>query len=200
MLSPGLKFRRKSFDFCIGHSHRLPARLRLYRPSQFDRLGNDSAFPLAVAAGTSHVRRPHRCQRGHAPGRACAPQAVGDRGHQGKQPRPARRHRRGTAARHAQIQRPEQAAAQVPRHLPAGGPRRPQGPPRRGTGQALHVHGPMQDPRRPGQGGPVSRRWTSWPASTPTARCASPPARAFSSTASSRATSRRPSPASTAVC
>ena len=59
------------------------------------------------------------------------PQALRDRGHQGKQPGVARRHRRGAAAGHAQVQRPGQAAAQVPRHLSAGGPRRPQGPPRR---------------------------------------------------------------------
>src|SRR5262249_54272511 len=39
-----------------------------------------------------------------------------------------------------------------------------------------------------------------WPAPTPTAPCASPPGRASSYTASSRVTSRTPSPGSTPAC
>ena len=79
-----------------------------------------------------------------------------------------------------------QVAAQVPRDLPAGRPRRPARAHAAEARPRLLVHGAGVGPRRqahaPSSGSPS----TAWPTS-PTARCASRPARACSSTSCTRA-------------
>ena len=114
------------------------------------------------------------------------------------------RHLRGTIAEtlgsdaHA-LRRRRRRAAQVPRHLPAGRPRRAAGAGGGGLGEGVQLHGPGGDPGRRRHRRAVSRARAASPTSTATAPCASPPGRASSSTACSRATSRPRSPASTAT-
>ena len=84
-------------------------------------------------------------------------------------------------------------APQVPRHLPAGRPRRPPCPHPAEAAARLLVHGARLGPRRRDQPRAVAGPRPAWP-SSPTRSCASPPARACSSTWSTRpscATRRR---------
>ena len=74
--------------------------------------------------------------------------------------------------------------SQVPRQLPAGGPRRPQEPGEGRGRQALHVHGPAEDARREDDRGAYLALDETSPAARQRHATASPPARACSSTGS----------------